>query len=120
MLWQDRKRHLGMPISFTQYSFDEERFFIKRGLLKTVEDEVRLYRIMDLRLEQTLSQKLFRVGSIYVNSSDKSQGNFVIQNIKDSRKVKEQLSELVEQNREKKRVVNREMMLETEDDDELN
>ena len=25
ILWQDRKRYLGLPISFTRYSFDENR-----------------------------------------------------------------------------------------------
>ena len=33
MIWQDRKRFLGMPITFTKYSMSEDRLFIKKGFL---------------------------------------------------------------------------------------
>jgi hypothetical protein len=61
-------------------------------------------------LRRSLFQRLFGVGSIFVSSSDKSLGNFEIQNIKDSANVKEMLSVQVEQQREAKRVVGREFM----------
>ena len=45
-LWSARKRNaLGLPWTFTKYAFTEDRLFVTTGLLKTVEDEVRLYRI---------------------------------------------------------------------------
>ena len=47
IIWSDRKRHLGLPISFTKYSLSEDRLFIKTGFLNLREDEVRLYRILD-------------------------------------------------------------------------
>ena len=28
IIWSDRKRHLGLPISFTKYSLSESRVFI--------------------------------------------------------------------------------------------
>ena len=44
-LWSARKRYaLGLPWTFTKYAFTEDRLFVTTGLLKTVEDEVRLYR----------------------------------------------------------------------------
>ena len=30
ILWKDRKRYFGLPISFTVYSFDGNRLYIKR------------------------------------------------------------------------------------------
>lgn len=122
ILWKDRKRVLGMPLSFTKYSFTEERFFLETGFFNSKEDEVRLYRILDLQLNRSLWQKIFGVGTIIVNSADKSLGTFAIKNIKNAKQVKEQLSDLVELNRDKKRVVNREMMfdsdVDTEEDDD--
>lgn len=110
-IWKERKRNaLGLPWTFTKYALTDDRFFITSGLLKTVEDEVRLYRIMDLSLSQTLSQKIFGIGTILVSSADKSMRDFEIKNIKKPRDVKEQLSKLVEENRDKKRVTNREFM----------
>ena len=117
IIWEDRKRNcLGLPWPFTKCAFSEDRIFVKSGLLKTVENEVRLYRVMDLSLTRTLSQKIFGLGTIKVSSADKTLGNFEIINIRNSEEVKEQLSQLVEENRDRKRVSNREYM---EDDDNV-
>lgn len=110
-MWYDRKRtFLGLPWSFTKYFFSEDRFFIEKGFFTTTFDEVRLYRMLDLKLSQTLGQKLFGVGTITVFSSDKAQGEFEIKNIKHPKDVKEMLSQQIEKQRDAKRVVNREML----------
>lgn len=63
-IWKERKRNaLGLPWTFTKYALTGDRLFITSGLLKTVEDEVRLYRILDISLSQTLTQKIFRIGT---------------------------------------------------------
>jgi hypothetical protein len=54
VLWHDRKRILGMPISFTVYEVDTSRLTIRKGLLNTTTDEMLLYRILDLKQTQTL------------------------------------------------------------------
>lgn len=115
-LWNDRKRTIfGLPLSFTKYAMDEERLFIEKGLLKTVSDEVRLYRIMDVSLSRTLFQKMFNVGDINVHSSDKTLHDFTIKSVKNPRDVKEMLSQNVEKQRDLKRVVSREMMADADD-----
>ena len=115
-IWKDRKRNaLGLPWTFTKYSLSEDRLFVESGLLKTVENEVRLYRILDLSLSRTLSQKIFGIGTIKVSSADKTLGDIENKNIKKPDKVKEDLSRLVEENREKKRVSGREYMGEEEE-----
>ncbi len=117
-IWQDRKRTLfGLPLSFTKYSLTEERLFIERGFLNKNEDEVRLYRIMDISLSRSLGQRIFGVGTIRCCSADKTMKDFDIISIKNPKEVKEQLSELVEAQRDAKRVTNREFM-EHGDDDE--
>ena len=117
ILWHDRKRYFGLPISFTKYSMSEDRLFVETGLLNLSQDEVRLYRILDLQLKRSLGQRIFGVGSIIVSSSDKSLGTFEIKNIKNSANVKEMLSVQVEQQREAKRVYTRENMVDDVDDD---
>ena len=118
-IWKERKRNaLGLPWTFTKYALTDDRLFVSKGLFTTVEDEVRLYRILDLSLSRTLTQKIFKIGTIRISSSDKTQGNFDLINIKNPEKVREQLSNLVEENREKKHVTNREYMGDDEDMDE--
>ena len=120
ILWKDRKRgFLGLPLSFTKYSFTKERLFVETGFINSVENEVRLYRILDVQMTRNLGQKMFGLGSINVHSSDASLKDFTIKNIKKPKYVKELLSELVEKQRDEKRVVNRELMASSIDDDEL-
>ena len=86
ILWQDRKRYFGLPLSFTKYSLSDDRLFVETGLLNLEQNEVRLYRILDLQLKRSLGQRIFGVGSIIVTSSDKSLGKFEIRRrIRDKR-----------------------------------
>ena len=120
ILWKDRKRgFLGLPLSFTKYSLTKERLFVETGFINSVENEVRLYRILDVQMTRTLGQKMFGLGSINVLSSDASSKDFTIKNIKKPKYVKELLSELVEKQRDEKRAVNRELMASSIDDDGL-
>lgn len=116
-LWSDRKRTLfGLPLSFTKYMLSEERLFIEQGFLNKKEDEVRLYRIMDVSLTRSLGQRIFGVGTIHCCSADKSMGDFDIVSIKNPKDVKELLSQQIETQRDAKRVTNREFMEDIHDD----
>lgn len=111
MLWRARKRiWCGLPWTFTVYSFDEEVILIDSGFFTKKQDEVRLYRVLDLSVTRTFGQRIFGMGTIHLKTSDKTMGDFDIVNIKKVMEVKRQLSDLVEANREKKRVVSREFM----------
>ena len=109
VLWRERKRvWCGLPWTFTKYQFTKDKFTIESGLFTKIEDEVRLYRITDITLRQTLMQRVFGIGSIICSSSDRTSGNFIIENIKNSREVKETLSDLIERARKENRVFSRE------------
>ena len=38
-VWKDRKRYLGMPLSFTRYAMSEDRLFTSVGFLNIRDDE---------------------------------------------------------------------------------
>lgn len=118
LVWKERKRILffGLPWTFTVYRLTKDRLLIKRGFFTTNEDEVRLYRIMDISLRRTLIQKMFGLGTIQCHSSDKTMGDFEIINIKKSYQIKSLLSDLIEQERMAKRVSNREFISDAECD----
>ena len=54
ILWKDRKRYLGLPLSFTRYRLSEDRIFCEKGFFSIHEEEILLYRIRDLELKLTL------------------------------------------------------------------
>ena len=95
-LWKDRKRHFGLPLSFTKYSMSEDRLFIETGLLNLHCEEILLYRVRDICLHLSLYQRLFRMGSIILQTSDKTAPTVELKNIANPREVKEQLHRQVE------------------------
>ena len=111
MLWRERKRiWCGLPWTFTVYSFDEERIFVDSGFFNKCQDEIRMYRVLDITVTRKFGQRIFGMGSIQLKTSDKTMGDFEIKNIKKVMDVKRQLSDLIEANREKKRISGREFM----------
>lgn len=118
-LWKDRKRYLGMPISFTRYSMSEDRLFISVGFLNIKDDEVLLYRVRDIDTSRSLWQRLFGVGTVTVVSSDKTMPNLVLKNVKDPVFVKELIHNQVEEMKLKRRVRVGEIMADNMDNDDV-
>ena len=117
-IWQDRKRYLGMPLSFTRYGMSEDRLFISVGFLNIKDDEILLYRVRDIDTARTLWQRLFGVGTVTVMSSDKTMPTIVLKNIKNPVEVKEMIHSQVEEVKLKRRVRIGEIMGEGLEDDE--
>lgn len=103
-IWKDRKRFLGMPLSFTRYAMSEDRLFLSIGFLNVRDEEVLLYRIRDINTSRTLWQRMFGVGTITVVSSDKSMPSAILKNIKRPMEVKELLHRQVEDMKIRRRV----------------
>ena len=103
-IWKDRKRYLGLPLSFTRYAVSDDRLFLSTGLLNIRDEEILLYRVRDLSLSRSLGQRIFGVGTIVVTSSDKSQPVLQIKNVKDPAGVKELIHTQVEEMKIRRRV----------------
>lgn len=109
ILWSDKKRILGMPISFTRYSFDENKFYTKVGFLNITNNELLLYRVLDIQMSRSLWQRIFGVGTITMNTADQTNKVLVVKNIKTPERVFKALSTIVEKERDEKRVLGKEM-----------
>ena len=103
-LWKDRKRHLGLPLSFTRYQLSEDRLFLSVGFLNIKDDEVLLYRVRDIDTQRSLWQRIFGVGTVTVMASDKTMPTLVLKNIKDPLMVKELIHNQVEEMKIQRRV----------------
>ena len=115
-IWHDRKRILGLPISFTRYALREDRLFLKRGVINVKQDEIVLYRVRDLRVSVSLWQRLFGVGTVTVISTDKSIPELVIKNIRQPNEVKELIHEYVEKMKIARRMRVGEMSMDIDED----
>ncbi len=116
-IWKDRKRFMGMPLTFTRYAMSEDRLFFSVGFFSVRDEELLLYRVRDISVKRTLWQRLFGVGSVMVASSDKSTPMFTLKNIKRPMDIKELLHTNVEETKMKRRMRIGEMMADVNDDD---
>lgn len=116
-LWRDRRRRLGLPLSFTKYRLTEDRLFRETGLLNTKEEEILLYRVRDLELRRSLGQRIFGVGSVIVHSSDTTTPTLELKSVKNPRDVKELLYRQVESCKDQRRMRTMEVVGEDEQTD---
>ena len=116
-VWKDKKRTIfGLPWTFTTYKLTKDKLLIESGFLSKKEEEVRLYRIMDLTLNRPFWQRIWGLGTIHCCTADKSTPEFDVLKIKNAEYVKNLLSDMVEEERDKKRVSEREYMSDDVDD----
>ena len=117
MKWSDRSRILGMPITFTKYSMSDDRIFCEKGLLCVKFEEILLYRVRDISMKITLGQRIFGVGSILLQSSDKTSPVLELKNIKNPREVKEMIHRQVEEIKVQRRMRFGEILEDPSDED---
>ena len=106
VVWEDRKRYFGMPISFTRYKIVTEKDMYAKlvninGLLSTKIEDVNLYRVDDLSVHQSLFDKIFKVGSITVYCRDASCDKIVLRCVKNPYNVYQLLIKMVAEDRKR-------------------
>ena len=104
ILWHDRRRYFGLPISMTVYELTEQSLTLRTGFFDTKEDVISLYRISDISLSQKFVQKLFGVGTLHIYANDKTHSHLDLIDIKFPKEVKTLLSLHVEIQRNKSRM----------------
>ena len=109
VIWRDRKRHLGLPISFYRYYIVKKegewvKFFRHKGFLSAIIDDINVYRCYDVTLFVSFAYKIFGTGTIEISSNDAHAPIFHMRHIKNPYKVRDLISNLIEIERKKKNV----------------
>lgn len=108
-IWKARKRTLfGLPLSFTVYTLRKDKLLIKTGFFATNEEEIRLYRILDFTVRKTFLGRLFGLGMIELHTADRSTPNYLMKGLRNVDEIKEQISQMVEEERVRKNITSRE------------
>ena len=98
LLWQ------WLVVRNTRYELTTERLKMRRGVLNKHMDEVELYRVRDYKLEQPLFLRLFGLGNINLQTSDRSHPVLSLRAIRNGEQLYEQIRNAVEQCRASKGV----------------
>ncbi|MFN3819469.1 PH domain-containing protein [Blastomonas sp.] len=112
---------LGVYIAWTHienrtslFWIDDQRLFMRRGILMRSEEEIELYRIKDVKVSFSLIEQMFNAGTIQISSSDASsamkamppmgRSTIIITNVRDARAIRAEIRDRVEAIRQKRGV----------------
>lgn len=87
-----------------RFEITNQRLKIIQGVLNQDIDEIELYRVKDTRILRPLWLRLFGLGDVALETSDRTHPKPVLNAIKDAQEVREELRKHVEQLRDQKRV----------------
>lgn len=88
----------------TTYELTNQRLTTRSGVFNKTVDELELYRIKDHRLDQPFFLRIFSLGNIILDTSDKTHPTVVISAISNVDKIRGDIRTFVEERRDNKRV----------------
>ena len=91
MEYIEKKRwaFLGLPLTFTKYKITEEIITVDSGLLKKVENDCYMYKVVDVRLEVSLLERIFGLGTVHCFSGDLTNPDLRLLHIKRAKEIKD-------------------------------
>jgi len=98
MLWK------WLVVKNTKYELTTERLKTRYGVLNKQMDEIELYRVRDYRFEQPFFLRIFSLGNVVMQTSDKSHPLVTIRAIPNGEELRERIRTHVEECRARKGV----------------
>jgi membrane protein YdbS with pleckstrin-like domain len=98
MLWKY------LDVRVRRIELTTERVRTHRGILSKQIDELEIYRIKDSRVRQPLFLRIFGLGTVELETSDRTNPEVKLHAIRDPRGLREELRKYVEIQRDRKRV----------------
>ena len=119
-LWYDRKRVtiFALPWSFSGFCLTPTKLIVEKGFFNRTEEEIKLYRIIDVIYSQSLFERIGKTGTIKILSNDTSSPELTISHVKNARIIKDVISKSVEEARHLSGVRTSEMVGQIHHDDD--
>lgn len=107
-VFRERKRwlFLGLPWTFTVYHVREDMITIDRGFFNKQEDDCYMYKVTDVRLNTSLMERIFKLGTVTCFTGDVTDSNLVFKHIRNAKAIKDYILEKADSERIKRRTVN--------------
>ena len=107
-VFRERKRwvFLGLPWTFTVYHVREDMITIDRGFLNKQEDDCYMYKVTDVRLNTSLMERIFKLGTVTCYTGDVTDSNLVFKHIRNAMVIKDYILEKADSERIRGRTVN--------------
>ena len=93
ILWEGKPAGIGDKfkgaLNSTRYKITSHRIIIYSGLITGQETDVEIMRIKDVSVQQSVAEKVAKVGDVTIVSTDVVDGTFVLNNVSEPYAVKE-------------------------------
>lgn len=108
MAYKEKKRwaFLGLPWTFTTYTIEDEIITVNSGFLKHVENDCYMYKVVDVRLELSLIERLFGLGTVHCFSGDMTNPDLRLLHIKHAKEIKDFILKQSEAERLRRKTLN--------------
>jgi uncharacterized membrane protein YdbT with pleckstrin-like domain len=80
----------------TRYELTSERLKTRTGVINKKMDELELYRVRDYKFEQPLMLRIFSLGNVILQTSDRTNPVVVLRAIRNAEQLREEIRTLVE------------------------
>lgn len=107
--WEGKKLILGQPISFTSYRIEDGLLIKRQGIFNIQENQIQLYRVIDVELKQDFIDNLVNQGTIILRSNSKYD-NITLENVGNPREVKALINEEIAEQRRNQNIRTNEMV----------
>ena len=97
---------LGLPFTFTKYVIKEDMITVDTGVFTKVENDCYMYKVIDVRLETTLMERILGIGTIHCFTGDVTDPDLKLQHIKNAKEIKDFILKQSEQERLKRKTLN--------------
>ena len=87
------------------YEITNERLIIIRGVFNKSTEQIELYRVRDISLEEPFLMRIFGLGNILLITVDKTIGTIILPAMNNPKKLKDDIRDMVEIQRQRKRVI---------------
>ncbi len=108
MAYKEKKRwaFFGLPWTFTTYTVEDEIITVNSGLLKRVENDCYMYKVVDVRLEVSLIERIFGLGTVHCFSGDMTNPDLRLMHVKHAKEIKDYILKQSEAERLKRKTLN--------------
>ena len=108
MEYIEKKRILffGLPWTFTKYTVNEEGIIVDTGFFNKEENDCYMYKVQDVTLKQSLTERMFGLGTVICHTGDVTHKTLELIHIKKSKEIKNFILKASEEARIRRRTVN--------------
>lgn len=103
LLWEGKPSAIADAIkekgglNSTTYKVTSERVIIESGLLSKKHEEIELYKVKDIRVSQSMNQRIMKIGQVEIVSVDPTSPVYTLKDVKNPNELKETIRTAVKE-----------------------